>query len=215
MQAHKFTFSPLNFSHECNAGGRLPITWYPKDYIKVPMTDMRMRADPTTGYPGRTYRFYKGPTVYEFGHGLSYTKYSYEFVSVTHDKLHFNQSSTHLMTENSETIRYKLVSELDEETCKSMSVSVTVGVKNHGNIVGRHPILLFMRPQKHRTRSPMKQLVGFHSLLLDAGEMSHVGFELSPCEHLSRANEAGLKIIEEGSHLLHVGEEEYLIDIIV
>jgi hypothetical protein len=45
------------FGHH-NPGGRLPITWYPKDYIKVPMTDMRMRADPSTGYPGRTYRFY-------------------------------------------------------------------------------------------------------------------------------------------------------------
>ncbi|XP_058761503.1 probable beta-D-xylosidase 7 [Vicia villosa] len=198
-----------------NPGGRLPITWYPKDYVKVPMTDMRMRADPSTGYPGRTYRFYKGPTVYKFGYGLSYTKYSYEFVAVTHDTLHFNQSSTHLMIENSETIRYKLVSELSEDTCKSMSVSVTVGVKNHGNMVGRHPVLLFMRPWKQRIGSPRKQLVGFHSLLLDAGERRHVGFELSPCEHLSRANEAGLKIIEEGSHLLLVGDEEYLIDIIV
>jgi hypothetical protein len=213
--AFVITIFPLNFSLQYNVGGRLPITWYPKDYIKVPMTDMRMRADPSTGYPGRTYRFYKGPTVYEFGHGLSYTKYSYEFVSVSHDKLHFNQSSTHLMVENSETIRYKLVSELSEETCKSMLVSVTIGVKNHGTVVGRHPILLFMRPRKPRIGSPVKQLVAFHSLLLDAGEISHVGFELSPCEHLSRANEAGLKVIEEGSHLLLVGEEEYLIDIIV
>lgn len=179
------------------------------------MTDMRMRADPSTGYPGRTYRFYKGPKVYEFGYGLSYTKYSHEFVSVTHDKLHFNQSSTHLMVENSETIRYKLVSELGEEACQSMLVSVTVGVKNHGSMVGRHPVLLFMRPGKQRSGSPMKQLVGFQSVLLDAGEMTQVGFELSPCEHLSRANEAGSKVIEEGSHLLLVGDEEYPIDIIV
>ncbi|XP_061345919.1 probable beta-D-xylosidase 7 [Gastrolobium bilobum] len=198
-----------------NPGGRLPITWYPKDYIKVPMTDMRMRADPSNGYPGRTYRFYKGPKVYEFGYGLSYSKYSYEFVSVTHDKLHFNQSSTHLMVENSETIRYKLVSELGEETCQSMSVSVTVGVKNHGSMVGKHPVLLFMRPGKQKTGSPVKQLVGFKSVMLDAGEMNQVGFELSPCEHLSRANEAGLNVIEEGSHFLLVGDEEYPIDIIV
>ncbi|TKY74355.1 beta-D-xylosidase 7 [Spatholobus suberectus] len=198
-----------------NPGGRLPITWYPKDYIKVPMTDMRMRADPSTGYPGRTYRFYKGPKVYEFGYGLSYSKYSYEFVSVTHDKLHFNQSSTHLMAENSETIRYKLVSELGEQTCHSMSVSVTVRVQNRGSMVGKHPVLLFMRPRKQKSGSPMKQLVGFQSVMLDAGEMTHVGFEVSPCEHLSRANEAGAKIIEEGSHLLLVDDQELPIDIIV
>ncbi|KAL2339885.1 hypothetical protein Fmac_007825 [Flemingia macrophylla] len=198
-----------------NPGGRLPVTWYPKDYIKVPMTDMRMRADPSTGYPGRTYRFYKGPKVYEFGYGLSYSKYSYEFVSVTHSKLHFNQSSTHLMVENSETIGYKLVSELGEETCRSMSVSVSVRVQNHGSRVGKHPVLLFMRPGKQRSGSPVKQLVGFQSVMLDAGETTDVGFEVSPCEHLSRANEAGAKIIEEGSHVLRVDDQEHSIDLFV
>ncbi|RZC06819.1 probable beta-D-xylosidase 7 [Glycine soja] len=196
-----------------NPGGRLPTTWYPKDYIKVPMTDMRMRADPSTGYPGRTYRFYKGPKVYEFGYGLSYSKYSYEFVSVTHDKLHFNQSSTHLMVENSETISYKLVSELDEQTCQSMSLSVTVRVQNHGSMVGKHPVLLFIRPKRQKSGSPVKQLVGFESVMLDAGEMAHVEFEVSPCEHLSRANEAGAMIIEEGSHMLLVDDQEHPIDI--
>ncbi|KAG2399939.1 beta-D-xylosidase 7 [Vigna angularis] len=198
-----------------NPGGRLPVTWYPKDYIKVPMTDMRMRADPSTGYPGRTYRFYKGPKVYEFGYGLSYSKYSYEFVSVTHDKLHLNQSSTHFTVENSETVRYKLVSELGEQTCQSMSLSVTVRVQNHGSMVGKHPVLLFMRPKIQKSGNPLKQLVGFQSVMLDAGEMAHVGFAVSPCEHLSRANEAGAMIIEEGSQVLLVDDQEHPIDIIV
>ncbi|QHN94131.1 probable beta-D-xylosidase 7 [Arachis ipaensis] len=199
-----------------NPGGRLPITWYPKDYIKVPMTDMRMRADPSSGYPGRTYRFYTGPKVYEFGFGLSYTKYSYEFVSVTRDKLHFSHSSTHFMLQNSsETLRYKLVSELSEEACKSMAVSVTVGVQNHGSMVGKHPVLLFLKHGRQGNGNPMKQLVGFESVLLDAGEKVHVGFELSPCEHMSRANEEGSLVIEEGSHLLLVGDVEYPIHVIV
>ena len=179
------------------------------------MTDMRMRADPSSGYPGRTYRFYTGPKVFEFGFGLSYSKYSYKFVSVTQNKLHFNHSATHLTTENSETIRYKLVSELGAEVCQRTSVSVTVGVQNHGSMVGKHPVLLFTRHAKHRNGSPIKQLVGFQSLLLDAGERAEIGFKLSPCEHLSRANEDGLKVIEEGSHFLLVGDEEYPIDIIV
>ena len=153
--------------------------------------------------------------MYEFGYGLSYSKYSYEFVSVTHDKLHFNQSSTHLMVENSETISYKLVSELDEQTCQSMSLSVTVRVQNHGSMVGKHPVLLFIRPKRQKSGSPVKQLVGFESVMLDAGEMAHVEFEVSPCEHLSRANEAGAMIIEEGSHMLLVDDLEHPIDIYV
>lgn len=180
------------------------------------MTDMRMRADPASGYPGRTYRFYTGPKVYEFGYGLSYSKYSYEFVSVTQNNLHINQSSTHLtVDENSETIRYKLVSELGEETCQSMSVSVTLGVKNDGTMVGKHPVLLFMRQGKQRNGNPLKQLVGFQSVKLDAGERGEVGFELSPCEHLSIANEGGVKVIQEGSYLLHVGDKEYPMNISV
>ena len=66
------------------------------------MTDMRMRADPASGYPGRTYRFYTGPKVYEFGYGLSYTKYSYKLLSLSHSTLHINQSD--------ETIGYSIES---------------------------------------------------------------------------------------------------------
>jgi hypothetical protein len=60
------------------AGGKLPVTWYPQDYLqKVPMTNMAMRANPAKGYPGRTYRFYTGPTIHPFGHGLSYTSFTH------------------------------------------------------------------------------------------------------------------------------------------
>ncbi|WJX57605.1 putative beta-D-xylosidase 7, variant 2 [Trifolium repens] len=196
-----------------NPGGRLPVTWYPKDYIKIPMTDMRMRPDPSSGYPGRTYRFYTGPKVYEFGYGLSYSKYSYNFIYAKNNNLHINQSSTHSILENSETIRYKLVSELGEETCKAISVSVKLGVTNNGNMVGKHPVLLFVKHKNGRNGNPVKQLVGFESVTVEAGKRGEVGFEVNVCDHLSRANESGVKVIEEGDYLLSVGEEEYSINV--
>jgi hypothetical protein len=177
------------------------------------MTDMRMRPDPSSGYPGRTYRFYTGPKVYEFGYGLSYSKYSYNFIYAKNNNLHINQSSTHSILENSETIRYKLVSELDEETCKAMSVSVKLGVTNNGNMVGKHPVLLFVKHKKERNGNPVKQLVGFESVTVEAGKKGEVGFEVNVCDHLSRANESGVKLIEEGDYLLSVGEEEYSINV--
>ncbi|KAJ8530846.1 hypothetical protein K7X08_023727 [Anisodus acutangulus] len=73
-------------------GGRLPVTWYPKEFIKVPLIDMNMRPIQQL-YLGRTYRFYKGTKVYEFGYGLSYTKYSYKIASISHDKFHFNNQT--------------------------------------------------------------------------------------------------------------------------
>ncbi|KAF5450857.1 hypothetical protein F2P56_031174, partial [Juglans regia] len=192
-----------------NPGGRLPVTWYPRDFVKVPMTDMRMRSDPSSGYPGRTYRFYNGEKVFEFGYGLSYSIYAYEFSSVTQSMVQLNQSSA------TPTVEYKLVSELGEKLCKRKKISVTVGVKNKGEMAGKHPVLLFVRKERPSQGSPVKQLVGFRRVNLNAGERVEVEFLLSPCEHLSRANEVGMMVMEPGLHVLVVGDEEYPVTIVV
>lgn len=195
-----------------NPGGKLPITWYPNDFVKVPMTDMRMRPDQSSGYPGRTYRFYKGKKVFEFGHGLSYTTFTYNFVSVSQKKLHLNQlSTTTKAVQDSNSVHYLSVSDLGSEKCEKAKYSAVVGVKNEGEMDGRHPVLLFMGRENARKGSPVKQLVGFRSVRLKAGERAEVEFELNPCEHFSRANEDGLMVIEEGNHYLLVGEEKYTI----
>ncbi|KAL5844243.1 hypothetical protein ACOSQ4_010201 [Xanthoceras sorbifolium] len=197
-----------------NPGGRLPMTWYPRDYVKVAMTDMRMRPQPTSGYPGRTYRFYEGQKVFEFGYGLSYSKYSYKLKHVKANKLYLNQSSSVKMVENEQTVNYKSVSELGTEFCENNKFSVTVRVKNHGEMAGKHPVLLFLKPGKKENGRPIKQLVGFQSVILRAEEKAEIDFELNPCEHLSRATENGLMVMEEGTHLLVVGDEEYPITIV-
>ncbi len=40
-----------------------------------------MRPDSLNKYPGRTYKHYIGTPVFEFGHGLSYSKFTYSFDS--------------------------------------------------------------------------------------------------------------------------------------
>lgn len=197
----------------CLAGGKLPITWYPKDFIKVPMTDMRMRPQASTGYPGRTYRFYTGKKVYQFGYGLSYSKYSYEFVSLTKKQLNFSPLSVTRGVRNSSSTHHLLVSEMGTELCEKAKFSATVGVKNHGELAGKHPVLLFVRQDKRRNGVAIKQLVGFQSVFLNGGERTEVMFTLNPCEHLSGANEDGLMVIEAGSQYLVVGDEEYPINV--
>ncbi|KAL8491379.1 hypothetical protein ACS0TY_023128 [Phlomoides rotata] len=181
-----------------NPGGKLPVTWYPKDFIKVPMTNMRMRPDPSTGYPGRTYRFYNGPKVYEFGYGLSYSNYSYKFVSVRpklKDAFVKKSGSSHSIS----------VSEL---SCKSLAVSAKVRVTNHGKMAGKHPVLFFVRSKKVGSRNPTKRLVGFKSVGLRAGESEKIEFVVNPCEHLSYADEDGLMVIEKGDLYFVVGDKE-------
>lgn len=194
----------------------MPVTWYTQDYIKTPMTDMRMRPDKRSGYPGRTYRFYTGKKVFDFGYGLSYSNYAYNFVSsVTQNKLYLNESSVGLAAKNSDSGRYQLVSDLGEEFCEKKLFKVTVGAKNEGEMAGKHPVLLFVSRKNPTNGSPMKQLVGFKSVILSAGEKAELEFMLNPCEHLSHANEDGLMVLEEGSRFLVVGDVEYPIDIIV
>ncbi len=58
-----------------NPAGRLPVTFYRATTDLPGFEDYTMAA-------GHTYRFFKGTPLYAFGHGLSYTRFNYEKLSV-------------------------------------------------------------------------------------------------------------------------------------
>lgn len=179
------------------------------------MTDMRMRPDPSSGYPGRTYRFYTGRKVYPFGYGLSYTNYKYEFVSVTQNKLFLSQiSSTGATLQNLDSVHYTSVTDIATEACEKAKFSATVGVQNGGEMDGKHAVLVFVKRNDVANGKPMKQLVGFESVKTKAGERVEVEFVISPCEHFGTANEEGLMVIEEGTRYLSVGDQQYPISVL-
>jgi beta-glucosidase len=53
--------------------GRLPVTFYKSAADLPPFKDYGMQ--------GRTYKYFKGEPLYPFGHGLSYTHFSYELAA--------------------------------------------------------------------------------------------------------------------------------------
>jgi len=55
--------------------GRLPVTFYRSADDLPPFGDYAMK--------GRTYRYFKGPVLYPFGHGLSFTRFAYETPAVS------------------------------------------------------------------------------------------------------------------------------------
>ncbi|KAJ0093203.1 hypothetical protein Patl1_24930 [Pistacia atlantica] len=127
-----------------NPGGKLPMTWYPQNYLaKVPMTDMGMRANPSRGYPGRTYRFYKGNVVYPFGHGMSYTKFAHNLANAPEEVSIPLAPSLYAIKNSSvssNSIRVKHIN------CNKLSLGFHVDVKNNGSMDGTHTLLVFSTP---------------------------------------------------------------------
>nr|CAB3489747.1 unnamed protein product [Digitaria exilis] len=192
-----------------NPSGRLPVTWYPEEFTKIPMTDMRMRADPATGYPGRSYRFYQGDTVYKFGYGLSYSTFSRKLVSRTT----MPALSQHILDGLRETVAEEdgtsyHVDDIGTDGCEQLKFPAVVEVQNHGPMDGKHSVLMFLRWPNATGGRPSSLLIGFQSHHIKAGEKANLRFDVSPCEHFSRVREDGKKVIDRGSHFLMVDNHE-------
>ncbi|VAH34282.1 unnamed protein product [Triticum turgidum subsp. durum] len=202
---------------EYNPGGKLTMTWYPESFTAVPMTDMNMRADPSRGYPGRTYRFYTGDVVYGFGHGLSYTKYSYNFLQGP-NRISLSQSPVPglISRKPAYTRRDGLdyVQVEDIASCESLVFSVHISVTNEGAMDGSHAVLLFTRSKLRVPGFPLKQLVGFERVYTAAGRSTNVEIKVDPCKHMSAANTEGRRVLLLGSHHVMVGDEvhEFVIE---
>ncbi|CAH9130659.1 unnamed protein product [Cuscuta epithymum] len=185
-------------------GGKLPMTWYPQSYAnKVSMLDMRMRADESSGYPGRTYRFYKGEKVFEYGYGLSYTSFTHSMVQSAPESVSLLLSEDHTCR-TSECVSV----EAAENICNNSQFDIHLKVKNSGQMKGSHTVMLFSRPpQVHN--APLKQLLVFEKVHLGANEEGVVRFSVDVCKHLSVIDEVGKKKIPLGYHSLLVGDLEH------
>ncbi|OMO86875.1 hypothetical protein COLO4_20868 [Corchorus olitorius] len=190
-----------------NPSGRLPMTWYPQAYVdKVPMTNMNMRPDPSNGYPGRTYRFYTGPTIYTFGDGLSYSTLSHKLVKAPHlvsiplEENHVCHSS------DCKTI------DAVEQSCKNLAFDIHLRVQNMGKYSGSHTVFLFSTPPSVHN-SPRKHLLGFEKVFLPAKSQSLVRFKVDVCKDLSVVDELGSRKVALGQHILHVGDLKHSLSV--
>ncbi|KAJ9671107.1 hypothetical protein PVL29_027208 [Vitis rotundifolia] len=190
-----------------NPTGRLPMTWYPQSYVdKVPMTNMNMRPDPATGYPGRTYRFYTGETVYTFGDGLSYTQFNHHLVQAP--------KSVSIPIEEGHSCHSSKCKSVDavQESCQNLAFDIHLRVNNAGNMSGSHTVFLFSSPPSVHN-SPQKHLLGFEKVFVTAKAEALVRFKVDVCKDLSIVDELGTRKVALGLHVLHVGSLKHSLNV--
>ena len=187
-----------------NPSGKLSTTWYaPEDLTKMPVGSggksetaydtngttritytkadyslAQKKDGDTLVWPGRTYMYYGNAPQYPFGYGLGYSEYEY----------------SNLRLDNAS------VSGGDK-------ITVSVDVLNKGDKAGREVVQIYM---KHSTADgvnlPLRQLVGFKPVELDANEKKTVQIEVDTST-LSRWSEDDLKnYIPQGAYTLYAGK---------
>ncbi len=125
-----------------NPGGRLPVTFYKSVNDLPPFEEYRMT--------GHTYRYFRGKPLFPFGHGLSYTTYSYSGLQVGPE---FIQSDT---------------------------VSISVNVKNTGTMAGDEVVQVYLTDLDAKIPVPLHSLVAFKRIHLLPGEDKMVSLKISP-----------------------------------
>jgi len=187
-----------------NPSGRLPFTLHSANFInEVSMLDMHMR--PGTNNPGRTYRFYTGKPVYQFGTGLSYTTFDYQWSS-------FPESVSQRVIENVLDYYYadRIVEKFSEP--KSILATVTVKVTNTGNVAGDDAVLYFVVPPNAGVNGvPLRYLAGFQRVTLTPGQATTISFNVS-AKDLSLPGRDGRLRTSAGLWTLQIGVGEQKIE---
>ncbi|HKS97321.1 MAG TPA: glycoside hydrolase family 3 C-terminal domain-containing protein, partial [Terriglobia bacterium] len=125
-----------------NPAGRLPVTFYASLDQLPPFEDYSMR--------NRTYRYFTGQPLYEFGYGLSYSHFAYSNLKLSSDSLPAGQPLT-----------------------------VEVDARNTSEVPGDEVAELYFEYPGH-SDAPRRALKGFRRVHFVPGQTQHVSFTLDP-----------------------------------
>jgi beta-glucosidase len=132
-----------------NPSGKLPVS-FPRNVGQEPLYYNQKNTGRPSNDTHVTYAGYtdsKKSALYPFGFGLSYTHFSYDNLKV------------------------------DKETMSSGDeITLTVAVKNTGNVAGEEVVQLYIRDLIASVIRPVKELKGFQKLAIKAGHIKTVSF---------------------------------------
>lgn len=126
------------------------------------------------------YRYYdkkKSAVNFPFGHGLSYTDFSYSNLRVDKEKI------------------------TDQE-----SVTVHVDVTNVGNLAGKAVVQLYVRDVESTVRRPIRELRAFDKAALQPGETKTLSFNLDKRAFAYYEPKVHDFFVESGEFVIEIGE---------
>ncbi len=160
---------------DVNPSGKLPIS-VPKNVGQIPVCynhkpSARGHANHpgSPEHPGRDYVFCDTKPLFEFGFGLSYTKFKYANLNVTPKKI-----------------------------ATGGKVTVTVDVTNTGKREGKEVVQLYINDEVSSVTTRTRRLRGFRKIDLKPNETKTVEFRLTPAD-LSLINVHLEEVVEPGT----------------
>jgi hypothetical protein len=153
-----------------NPSGKLTATWYSSTSQISAITNYDIINSP------RTYLYFTGTPLYPFGHGLTYTTFSYSNLTVSPSTIDVNGQAT-----------------------------VTVNVQNTGSKASDEVVQLYVKDVAASVKRPLKELKGFKRINLGAGANQNVSFTL-PASELAYWSTSGNNFyVEPGAFDIMIG----------
>jgi beta-glucosidase len=137
---------------DANPGGKLPVT-FPRHSAHAPLYYARNLTHQPESSDRYRSRYWDGPTtpLYPFGHGLSYTTFSYSNLRLEKPAIAVGEST-----------------------------AVSIDVANSGAVAGDEVVQLYVHQRWGSDSRPMRELEGFERIHLAPGESRTVQFTLGP-----------------------------------
>ncbi|MBK7030661.1 MAG: glycoside hydrolase family 3 C-terminal domain-containing protein [Bacteroidales bacterium] len=148
-----------------NPAGRLPVTFY-KSVEDLPAFD-------NYSMENRTYRYFKSEPLFPFGHGLSFTEFTYGNIKI--DKRSYNITDT---------------------------LTISIPVTNKGKVSGDEVVQLYVESPENSGDNRNRYLVGFSRIHIPAGETMIVKQKVPVSRLRMYDSMVGNYVISKGTYLL-------------
>jgi beta-glucosidase len=168
-------------SGRINPSGKLAIT-FPLVTGQIP-TYYNMRHPARSQEGG--YQDISTDPKYWFGHGLSYTTFTYGKIKLSATKIRKNE---------------KMIAEVE--------------ITNSGSMDGKETALWYISDPVASITRPMKELKYFEKQVLKAGQKSTFKFEIDPMRDLSFPDSDGIRHLESGDFYLTINNQKIMLELV-